>query len=197
MTLKDLITLIQRSRVKNESLSQSVISKLTVDEQDEIIIGEITQMTLEEASSMIVSSSVTAGVFYQINGVNANLYGGTSIITCGLSNNSFSSNGWGQFYNPPYATIPVYNPNGSYSIGQQVIYGGFIWVNTTGNIGSIIDNFNLDTGDWLLDPFNETDYNIVWDEITYDWANDYITSRYEAISNITKHSIFFVLYYKT
>ena len=71
----------------------------------------------------------------------------------------------------------------SYSIGDKAIWGGYSWTNLNGNIGSDIDCLTLDGTEWSKDTFDEVNYNIVYDIITYDYVNDWITTRHEIEPN--------------
>jgi hypothetical protein len=81
------------------------------------------------------------------------------------------------------AVITIISTPSSYSIGANVIWGGKHWTNKTGNIGTITDAFTLDSTNWELVPFNETDYNVEIDEISYDYQNDLIVSRKDRWNN--------------
>lgn len=72
-------------------------------------------ITYEEALLLVANNGVRSGVLYRISGVHKNktevtipvLYddgtnSGTTIYVWGLSSNEFSSEGWGEFYNPRY-----------------------------------------------------------------------------------------------
>ena len=66
----------------------------------------------------------------------------------------------------------------SYVFGEKVIWGGYSWVNVTGNVGSKLDILTLNA-DWTKVHYSLTDYNLVNDIITYDYQNDFISSRLE------------------
>lgn len=67
----------------------------------------------------------------------------------------------------------------SYVIGQKVIWGHYAWENVNGNVGAATDVLTLDA-EWLKLPYTSTDYNLAYDEIEYDYTNNWITSRYES-----------------
>ena len=71
----------------------------------------------------------------------------------------------------------------SYSIGDKVIWGGYSWTNVNGNIGASTDVLNLDA-EWSKDVYDTTNYNLAYDVIEYDYANDMIIRRHDLISNI-------------
>jgi hypothetical protein len=64
--------------------------------------------------------------------------------------------------------------------GRKIIWGGYVWENLTGNLGTSISVTELEGTDWVKIPYNTTDYNFVIDYIEYDWANDWILRRRQA-----------------
>jgi hypothetical protein len=71
----------------------------------------------------------------------------------------------------------------SYSIGDKVIWGGYSWTNVNGNVGTSTDVLNLDS-EWSKNPYDTTNYNVAYDVIEYDYANDFIVRRYNKEANI-------------
>jgi hypothetical protein len=71
----------------------------------------------------------------------------------------------------------------SYAIGQDVIWGGKHWTNTSGNVGTAIDKYTLSSADWTAVPFNSTDYNVEIDVIHYDYIHDMIIRRKDRWNN--------------
>ena len=71
----------------------------------------------------------------------------------------------------------------TYSIGDKVIWGGYSWTNVNGNIGASVDVLNLDA-EWTKNVYDTTNYNIAYDVIEYDYANDMIIRRFEKESNV-------------
>lgn len=189
-------------------LREDIGRRLTIPEMDGNFIylenlagGSATTLTNTEAIDLINSAGIKSGTNYLIIDVNPTLYGsnsaftygltGTNIILKGLDSTHFSSNGHGQFYNPIYASYSMWDTNASYLINDKVIFGGQVWVNTTGNTGDTLGDgydsasfISLDPEDWAVQPYTDsTLYNCVWDEVEYDLQNDFITSRYEAFNN--------------
>ncbi len=75
-----------------------------------------------------------------------------------------------------------------YNTNDIVHWGGKSWTNINGNLGSVIDIFTLDN-EWTVIPFNTSDYNLIYDEIKYDYLNDTIIYRNEQNSNIVSFDI--------
>ena len=71
----------------------------------------------------------------------------------------------------------------SYAINDKVIWGGYSWTNVNGNVGASTDVLNLDS-EWTKDVYDTSNYNIAYDVIEYDYANDWISRRYEIASNV-------------
>ena len=192
------------------TLREQIGRRLTIAEMDGNFLylqdisgnSKYISLTQPEAIDLIIAGSVSQGATYVIMDANTALYGsgsdftygltGTNIILHGLDSTHFSTNGYGQFYNPIYASYSMWDGNATYSVDDKVIFGGQVWVNTTGNTGTAsnqgqydIGSFiSLDPEDWDVQPYTDTSlYNCVWDEIEYDLQNDFITSRYEAFGN--------------
>jgi len=73
--------------------------------------------------------------------------------------------------------------NPTYNIGDNVIWGGKHWVNTSGNLGTAVDIYTLSGADWTVIPFNDVDYNVVVDIIHYDYEHDLIIRRKDKWDN--------------
>ena len=71
----------------------------------------------------------------------------------------------------------------SYAVNDKVIWGGYSWTNVNGNVGTSTDVLNLDS-EWSKDVYNTTNYNLAYDVIEYDYANDLIVRRYNKEANI-------------
>jgi hypothetical protein len=75
-------------------------------------------------------------------------------------------------------TVPL-----NYSIGDKTIWGGYVWQNLTGDLGSSVDDFTLDAVNWVKIPYNNTDYNVHYDKIKYDYEHDLIIEREDSLGN--------------
>lgn len=71
----------------------------------------------------------------------------------------------------------------SYSSGDTVLWGGKRWLNNSGSIGEPTDDFTLDSN-WDVIPYDSINYNLVADEIKYDYAYDKICYRKDVSDNI-------------
>lgn len=130
------------------------------------------------------------------NGAVANVKGLVVPLNSGTSEHTFftvTSGNWTSATsitgNTSGATTSISNVNiPSYSIGQKLIWGGKVWTNLTGSVGSNSGQYALDGTNWSQVSYNTTDYNVVWDEITYDFNNDFITSRRDKSGNYVEQS---------
>ena len=72
----------------------------------------------------------------------------------------------------------------SYAVNDKVIWGGYSWTNNTGAVGSSVDVLNLDGTNWSKNVYDTTNYNLAYDLIEYDYSNDWISRRYDAVADI-------------
>ncbi len=186
MNLYELVRYVQRSKNYNDQFTASSSPKLTADAQMALQIGSsgvVSLDNLDAAVNMVDAASIVPGTLYSIPGVSGWLYGGTEIILTGVGITQFSKEGWGLFYNPAYNLYFVWDDQAeSYNIGDKVIYGGFVWTNISGSVGTSTDILNLD-GNWNKISYNNVDYNSTWDYIEYDINYDYIITRADHKNN--------------
>lgn len=141
------------------------------------------------------------------NGAVGSVKGLVTPLTTGTSKHTFftiTSGNWASATsitgNTSGATTSISNINiATYNLGDQVIWGGKIWTNlvaaiSPGNVGYNSGQYELDATTWSEVPYNTTDYNVVWDEITYDFDNDFITSRRDKSGNYVEQSWTFYTY---
>lgn len=175
--------------------------------------GSFEDITYVEALSLVSTSTLKPGTLYRITGVHKNkvdvtipvLYddgtnSGTTIYLTALTTSEFSTEGWGEFYNPRYdqgtygavdgTGVYLYNiwdgdnPDAgvapSYDADRKIIWGGYVWTNITGDLGTATSVVELEGTDWTKVAYNTTDYAFVIDYIEYDWVNDWILRRRQA-----------------
>ena len=69
------------------------------------------------------------------------------------------------------AYIPTASLNGKY-----VVYGGKVWINTSGTIGSEVDFLALSSLEWELIPVTDLDYyELKTLDVLYDFTSDFIS----------------------
>ncbi len=72
----------------------------------------------------------------------------------------------------------------TYSIDDTVCFGGYVWKNLNGNVGDIGASEMVLNEEWEKVPFTDlTKYNIVYDEIEYDYIKDHIVRRKDKYGN--------------
>jgi hypothetical protein len=165
-------------------------SKWVLEDEENI------NVTLTELLQLITDSELEKGLTYEISGVQPFLYGGTTIWLKAISSNQLEVKGTGKFYVPKYyKEVEGYGiwlgklfdaglvDEPTYEIDDKVIWGGKVWKNLTGDLGTSVDIFLLDDVNWEVIPFNEVDYNIEYDEIGYDIDNDCINYRRDKSNN--------------
>lgn len=70
----------------------------------------------------------------------------------------------------------------SYAIGANVIWGGKHWINVNGNVGASTDKYTLNS-EWTVVSFDATNYNLVSDEIRFDYPKGKIVARKDRSNN--------------
>ena len=77
-----------------------------------------------------------------------------------------------------------------FTSGSKVIWGGRVWQNLNGEIGSHDGQWTIAGPEWEVLPYNSTDYDLVADIIEYDYQNDIISYRKDVLHNIEVTSNF-------
>lgn len=120
------------------------------------------------------------------NGATGKLYGGWLIkYTSGDWSSATSITG---MINASTADISGFQ-NISYAVGENVIWGGYVWENKNGLVGAESNLYNLNS-EWEKIPYAGNyegagkKYNRVLDIIEYDIENDIITRRYDSKNSI-------------
>lgn len=169
----------------------SVNGKLADDSTGNISTVNLITYSKAQLDSAIGVNGLIPGLNYLITGVNAALYGGTDVILKAASTNKLEQKGSGFFYNPKYDQTVlgygIWSSTGTYSIGDKVIWGGKVWSNNSGNVGTNDIGLGPDFAqlyyEWSFVAYNTTDYNYVNDPIEYDYVNDLIVYRHEVASD--------------
>jgi len=153
--------------------------------------GNYLSRTKAEIDALISANGLIPLMTYEITGVDVALYGGNTIYLQAINDNTLSFDGVGKFFNPMYDKaingFGIWKDYNSYGFYDRAIWGGKVWENITGTVGSSTDIFNLDSS-WVVIPFDSVNYNIAYDAIKYDYANDLIVYRNEQNSNIVSSS---------
>lgn len=73
------------------------------------------------------------------------------------------------------------------AVGDLTIHGHAVWKNLTGNAGTKVDEYELDSTNWVLIPresYTNHEYIELFFEITYDYENDWISKQYDGKGNV-------------
>jgi hypothetical protein len=160
------------------------------------VVGSLIEITV--ADFYALGGTFESGTTYKILDADSTLYGGTEIYLTTNASGVLNETGVGKFYNPKYdQTVSgffVWSSSNSYSLDDYAFWGGRAWKNNSStNFDPAIDLFTLDSNEWDLipfdDPFSPFYYNVVYDEIKYDWENDFIIYRNEKNTNIVSSSV--------
>ena len=88
-------------------------------------------------------------------------------------------------------TLGVWDSTLTPSINDKVIWGGKLWINTTGSVGSNDDETTMNATDWTLITSDTLYYDKIFD-IEYDFSNDSINLQSDDWGNIVR--VYNVLY---
>jgi hypothetical protein len=194
------------------------VNDLLLIENTEDISLLLIEKTFTEAQSLVSSNSLVKGAIYKISGFYKDKISsdyplkfyndgnnlGTTIYLTALTGNTFSREGWSEFYNPKYFSFDDYgntdgtglygiwdgdNPDAGeipdYAEDQVVFWGGYAWKNLTGDVGTADDVLNLDSTNWEKLPYsNTTYYQKVIDYIEADFTEDVVLRRVDRLNNI-------------
>lgn len=175
---KDSISAQSENNAYIATEDADILTKKFFDDNTRVVV------TKPQLDSLITTSSLIPNTLYEISGCDADLYGGTTLYLRAVTNNELDINGIGKFYNPKYNQevdgYGIYDVDAYYSVNDTTIWGGRKWVckSATAN-EEPIDQFTLDDTKWNVVPYNDTEYNVAFDEIKYDYANDWIAERHE------------------
>jgi hypothetical protein len=145
-------------------------------------------LTYSQMTGKTSTNSLKPGCFYMITDADPTLYsGGTNIVIQAITNNQLALQGHGLFYTPPYdqnvSGFNVWYTGGTYGIGDDVFWGGYVWENLTESVGSSTDIYTLDGTNWSAKTYNYSGYNTSIDVIHYDYDNDTIIYRKDKLNN--------------
>jgi hypothetical protein len=158
-------------------------------------------LTYSQMTGETSTNSLKPGCFYMITDADSTLYsGGTNIVIQAITSNQLALQGHGLFYTPPYdknvVGFNVWYSGGTYGIGNDVYWGGYVWENLTGSVGSSTDIYTLDGTNWSAKTYNYSGYNTSIDVIHYDFSANTIIYRKDKFNNevsVSKYDIYYFL----
>jgi hypothetical protein len=131
-------------------------------------------VTYAAAAALKAGATIVPGQRYLMTGCDTALYGGTDVLVLGATTTSFAIEGYGIFYNPKYnqalTGFGIWHSGIAVPTAgvTQYIYGGKLWTSATGVVGTATDIYTLSAA-WTAVSFNSTDYNVVIDDIDFDF----------------------------
>lgn len=146
--------------------------------------GIVTQAKLD---SLIARGDLIPGKSYEI--------AGTGIILTAINDSEFDIFGTRKMLVPTTYKLETLNSNiwkgvwhlsKSVDAGDLMIWGGFVWKNVTGNIGTASDDITLDGTNWTKiykEAFTNYEYTEKVFKIIYDYANSWIVKQWDDNGN--------------
>lgn len=133
------------------------------------------EVTVAELQTAIENEALVAGALYMVTDADVNLYGGTTIYLKANSTTELDTeNAAAKLYVPKYESVPIWSATGIHALNDVVAWGGMLWTNKTGSVGSSTDIFTLDSTNWEVIAYNTDDYRIISVAIKYDLLHDKI-----------------------
>lgn len=148
------------------------------------------EITKSELDALISASNLKLGSCYKITD-----RGDRGITLTAISTNKLSLDGIRNMLCPKTYKIEtldgniwkgVWNPLKTAAINDLFIWGGLVWKNLTGAIGTATTNVALDLVNWIEIPkstFINNEYVELTFRINYDYQNDWILSQEDSKGN--------------
>jgi hypothetical protein len=172
--------------------------------------GSIVEVTRYYAQYMADTGALHPGKLYKITGCDLNLYdfyndtleqpAGITVFVFALTPNTFSREGWGEFFTPKYGRFGIFSLDTGYAQGQFRCWGGYVWqvLDAFAPIPQdIINDFELNGNrlkkmNTYSDIKNNDIYFTTYDVIKYDFLNDVIYYRQDAVGNVVEADTFYL-----
>jgi hypothetical protein len=165
--------------------------------QADPVTGNITgispvEVTYAEIVSLITSSGLNTGSVYKITD-----RGDRGLFFVAVSNNLLSREGTRIMLCPArYSTSEtdasgnvwkgVWNSTKDPSVNDLMIWGGKVWKNLSGSIGTATNDLTLDGTNWQLiskSSFTNSEYVALTFGVSYDVQNDWIERQWDSVGN--------------
>jgi hypothetical protein len=134
--------------------------------------GLFVELTYAEAETLATGADVVPGTQYFITDRN--------ILLTGISPTNFSDHGYrvmsivkNSYYTAGGTHLGVWHIGLAPAVGNTVIWGGKVWVNISGSVGTRVDVETLSGADWEV-TLESAYYEDKAFEINYDFANDWV-----------------------
>ena len=151
----------------------------------------ITNITYASLLTAISGSTLTAGQTYKITD-----RGDRGLFFKAISTNELSQTGIRKMLCPKkYSTGSldgnswkgVWHSTKTVVVNDLMVWGGLVWKNLTGAIGSKLSVTALDATNWVVIPkasFTNSEYVELQFEVLYDISNDWITKQWDKSGNV-------------
>jgi hypothetical protein len=150
----------------------------------------IIPVSLSELQTIISDSELIGGRLYNITD--------RGIFLQALSNNTLTSEGSRvmrivkpEYYVPATGILGVWNPTLTPTIGDVVVWGGRVWQNVAGAVGTFTGDLTLDSEWTLIATSNDTYYQTKAFGCTYDIDNDWVSKQWDERGNVFTYSYYF------
>lgn len=165
----------------NREITGSILNQILRD----MVTQTVAEVTYSQLSSLITNSLISPGTLYKITD-----RGDRGIFVTGVTDKMVSKDGLRVMLCPKtYAeeTLDgnvwkgIWNENKAASVNDLFIWGGHVWKNLTGNIGTRESHVALDDINWLLvekGSFSENEYVEVIMPVSYSFDNDWIERQW-------------------
>lgn len=152
-------------------------------------VGGLVEITYSELDALKTAETLVPGTFYKITD-----RGDQGIVIQALSTTELSQQGV-RFMNCPitYQTtglfLGVWHTGLTPVAGEKVIWGGKVFVNRFGNVGTVETDVKLHGDDWTevsKPAYGETNanYTTLQFSVIYDFENDWIAKQWDKYNNV-------------
>ena len=154
------------------------------------IDSQLVEVTKSQLDTAISNSALQLGVCYKITD-----RGDRGITLTAISNNKLSLEGIRTMLCPKTYKLEtldtnvwkgVWHSTKTAAINDLMIWGGLVWKNLTGVIGTATNNIALDAVNWIeisKSSFTNNEYIEIIFNIDYDYENDWITKQRDKNGN--------------
>lgn len=151
---------------------------------------QLSEVTKAQLDALISGSQLSVGMRYKITD-----RGDKGITLTGISSNQLSLEGRRTMLCPKSYLVGsldgnswkgVWHSTKTVVVNDLMIWGGLVWKNLTGAIGTATTDILLDVVNWVVIPkasFIHNEYVEVIFNVKYDYANDWICSQTDRFNN--------------
>jgi len=157
-----------------------------------MVSGEIVDILYTSLLAGVTSSTLIPGTNYKITDK-----GDLGIYVKSLSTNELSLIGDRKMLCPAYYAvgtdaysndwIGVWHNSKTAAADDLTIWGGKVWKNLTGTIGTASNDYTLDAVNWVVVPkasFSNNEYVEKIFAVNYDFTNDWIEKQWDSFGNV-------------